>query len=116
MNVFDGGFVVGGGAPEGGEFAVRECAVGVVSSVPFCELGDGRWEITYSTEVKLPSGGRVTSTPMKGPIEAEAKRLCPNGYVPFEIAPVSLGAGPNGQGLFTRTSAIVECNPSDPAS
>ena len=80
------------------------------------ELGDGRWEITYSTEVKLPSGGRVTSTPMKGPIEAEAKRLCSNGYVPFEIAPVSLGAGPNGQGLFTRTSAIVECNPSDPAS
>ena len=59
------------------------------------ELGDGRWKITYSTEIKLPSGGRVKSTPVKGSIEAEAKRLCPNGYLPFKIDPASLGAGPN---------------------
>lgn len=74
---------------------------------------DGVWEIVYVIEAVLPSGGEVTSTDIRGPIEAEATRLCETGLEHLELSPVSIGAGPDGRGLVTRTTGLATCQSSD---
>lgn len=70
---------------------------------------DGVWEIVYVLEAALPRDGEVTSLNVRAPIEDEAARLCPTGIERLELSPVSLGAGPGGLGLVTRTTGLATC-------
>ena len=72
---------------------------------------DGVWEIVYVVEVNLPTGGEITSTNIRAPIEEEAIHLCPLGIEHLELSPASLGAGSGGRGLVTRATGLATCKP-----
>ena len=70
---------------------------------------DGIWEIVYVVEAVLPSGEGVTRTEIRGPIEAEAMRLCETGLAHLDVSPVSIVTGPGGRGLVLRTTGLATC-------